>query len=111
MLSGSSAEVLSSRFIVKSPPISPSSSTSLRSCCEACPSHQREQGSRGARQREQKPTTARSARCELCHNHRRSQPANRVAWVCESPSQLRPIEARRLERKNKRRVEVRCILC
>src|SRR5215468_11069663 len=57
-----------SSFIAESSPISPSSSTNLRSCCEACPSHQRERESRAVRQRERKPTLARSARCALCHN-------------------------------------------
>ena len=52
VLSASSAECSSSRFIVKSPPISPPSSTNLRSCFEACPTHQREPESHRARQRE-----------------------------------------------------------
>src|SRR5215469_8428231 len=85
VLSGSPAEVLSSGFIVKSPRISPSSSTNLRSCCEACPSRQQERESRAVQQREQKTTSARSARCALCHNHQKSRSANRAAWVCEWP--------------------------
>src|SRR5215470_2816425 len=109
--SGSTAEVLSSRFIEKSPPTSAPLSTNLRSCCEACPSHQRERESRAVRQSEQKTTLTRSARCALCHNRQKSRSANGAAWVCESPSPGGPIAARPSEQKNKRRVAVRCILC
>src|SRR5215469_226210 len=69
----------------QSPPISPPLLTSLRSCCEVCPSHQRERESHGVRQTKQKPTLARSARCGLCHNHQESRSANRAAWVCAWP--------------------------